>query len=296
MQHWPGVRHNGRMKIPRLLALIGLSLLAAGPASQELVPPDARYLTPEGKVRVVGYNDMDEMLVPLARMFEARHPGIRFELILKGTRTAPAPLMDGTSAFAPMGAEFEPGDLANWRRVHRFDPVPVPIAHDSLTSGALSSPTGIFVHESKAVHGLSVAALRRIMAPRPDERRIRFWRALGVAGPEGDRPIRVIGLAPDTAIGALMLRRMEALRYVPGFDGRPQSREVAAAVAHDRDAISPMNEQVNPVKHLIVAERLSDTRYLEDIAPARTTRHEPKCRVPARTAGKLLKFARFFLD
>ena len=66
--------------------------------------------------------------------------------------------------------------------------------------------------------------------------------------------------------------------------------------AHDRDAISPMNEQVDPVQYLIVAERLSDTRYLEDIAPARTTRREPKCRIPARTARKLLEFTGFFLD
>lgn len=227
------------MKMPLIAA--AFALLAAAPAQDRLVPADARYLTAEGKVRVVGYNDMDEMLVPLARAFEARHPGIRFELILKGTRTAPRPLTDGTSAFAPMGAAFEPGDLIAWRRVHRHDPLPVPIAHDSLTPGALSSPTGIFVHESSPLRTVSVDTLRRVFAPRSGERRIRLWRELGVKGARGDRPIRLVGLASDTAIGSLMLRRLGGPAYAGDFTALRQSRDVAAAVIADPDALGIAN-------------------------------------------------------
>lgn len=228
------------MKIIALIAVLAAPLLTAA-AQERLVPPDARYLTPEGKVRVVGYNDMDEMLVPLAARFEALHPGIRFELVLKGTRTAPAPLGDGTSAFAPMGAEFEPADLAAWRREHRFDPLPIAVAHDSLTPGALSSPTGIFVHDTSPLRRITIGQLRRVVAPRGTDRPIRFWRDLGVGGPAGAQPIHALGLAGDTAIGALLLRRLGSPGYAPGFAPYRQSRDVAAALASDPDGIGIAN-------------------------------------------------------
>lgn len=209
--------------------------------AQRLVPADAAYRTPEGRIRVVGYNDMADMLRALGAIFERRHPGIAFDWRLEGTRTAPGPLTDGTSAFAPMGAEFEPGHLAAWRRAHGADPLAVPVAHDSLTPGALSSPTGIFVHASNPLRRIAMDALRRVFAPLPGETRIHHWRELGVPGPAGDRPIRPVGLAADTAIGALMLRRLRADAYVPDLDARRKSHDVAAAIAQAPDALGIAN-------------------------------------------------------
>ena len=233
------------------------SAAARGTGAQALVPVDAAYRTPEGRIRVVGYNDMAEMLQALGALFERRHPGIAFDWRLEGTRTAPGPLIDGTSAFAPMGAEFEPEHLAAWRRAHDADPLAVPVAHDSLTPGALSSPTGIFVHASSPLRRISMDALRRAFAPLPGETRIRRWRELGVTGPAGDRPIRPVGLAADTAIGALMLRRLQADAYVPDFDARRQSRDVAAAVADAADAlgIANLNHAGPRIRALAVVDR-----------------------------------------
>ena len=225
--------------------------------AQALVPADAAYRTPEGRIRVVGYNDMAEMLQALGAIFERRHPGIAFDWRLEGTRTAPGPLIDGTSAFAPMGAEFEPEPLAAWRRAHGADPLAVPVAHDSLAPGALSSPTGIFVHASNPLRRIAMDALRRVFAPLPGEQRIRHWRELGVSGPAGDRPIRPIGLAADTAIGALMLRRLQADAYAPDLDARRKSHDVAAAVAQAPDAlgIANLNHAGPQVRALAIVDR-----------------------------------------
>lgn len=233
----------------RLLACLLFTLAAGGAAAHGLeavartsalqVPPAAGYLTAEGKIRVVGYNDMDEMLPALGAVFEALHPGIRFEWVLKGTRTAPEPLLDGTSAFAPMGAELEPGDIDAWRRVQAVEPLAIALAHDSLTPGALSSPTGILVHASNPLRRIPIAELRRIMAGgegQPIE-----WRELGIEGEAGAHRIRVVGLAQDTAIGALMLRRLGIARYAGHFDGYRQSRDVAAAVVADPHALGIAN-------------------------------------------------------
>lgn len=43
---------------------------------------------PAGVARIVGYNDMAEMVAGLDRAFEAAHPGVRFQADLRGTRTA----------------------------------------------------------------------------------------------------------------------------------------------------------------------------------------------------------------
>jgi len=127
-------------KVGSRLVLCAALLVSAGVMASHspLISPDVRYLTAEGKIRIVGYNDMDQMLKALGQMFEQRHPGIRFEWELKGTRTAPGPLIDGTSTFAPMGAELEPAALARWWQVYRSEPLAVPIAHDSLSHPGFS--------------------------------------------------------------------------------------------------------------------------------------------------------------
>jgi len=253
------------MRVPLIvLVLLGWTL---GCSAQD--PPGAAgYMTTDGRVRVVGYNDMDEMLVALGGLFEQRHPEVRFEWILKGTRTAPGPLIDGTSAFAPMGAELEPEQLAAWRRRFHSEPLAVPIAHDSLTPGALSSPTGVFVHASNPLRRISIDALRRIVAPLPGEARIRQWSELDLpdAGPDvgpdvgsepSTRPIRSIGLAADTALGALMLHRLQADRYVADFEALRQSREVVAALAHAPNAlgIANLNHAGPQIRALAIVDR-----------------------------------------
>lgn len=131
---WPRYApSNGRFRHRRLLACL-LSTLAAGgiPAhglaaiactSALQAPPAAGYLTVAGEIRVVGYNDMDELPPAPGAVVGARHPGIHFEWVLKGIRTAPEPPLDGTFAFAPLGAELEPGDINAWRRCRRSNPL-----------------------------------------------------------------------------------------------------------------------------------------------------------------------------
>ena len=104
------------------------------------LPKAAAYLTPDGAVKVVGYNDMREMLEAMTPIFTKVHPGIRFEWDLKGTRFAPAALAAGVSAFAPMGAEFTPSQLADFRRVTGEEPLAVRVAHASVDLRALSGP------------------------------------------------------------------------------------------------------------------------------------------------------------
>src|SRR5262249_22546784 len=102
------------------------------------IAPSAGYVTADGAVAVVGYNDMRDILEVLVTRFVAGHPGMRIRLDLPGTRFAPAALARDESAFAPMGAEFTPRQLADYREKTGADPIAFRVAHASLDARALS--------------------------------------------------------------------------------------------------------------------------------------------------------------
>jgi phosphate transport system substrate-binding protein len=184
------------------------------------LPAGAGYLTTDGAVRVVGYNDMEEMLDTLSLRFSAMHPGVRFALNLKGTRTGPPALARGESAFAPMGAEFSPGELANYVATTGHEPLMFRIAHCSLDPAALSGPLAIIVHQDNPLTALTLAEVADIFSGR------------------STRGLNLCGLAPDTALGIFLRDRVLAGgEFAPGFTGSRQSRDVVQAVAADPRAI-----------------------------------------------------------
>lgn len=220
-----------------------LALVAQSAASCEryrprpiAIPAFARYLTPDGRVRVVGYNDMTEMMAAMGAAFTVRQPTIRFDFVLKGTRTGPPALTAGTSAFAPMGAEFTTADLAAWRAAHEADPVVVRIAHDSVDLRALSSPLGIYVNAANPLARMTMADVRRAFTDDLD------WADLGVGGVWAQRPVHPIGLAPDLALALFMQSHvLGGVPFAPGYRGVAKSRPAIEAIAADPLAIGYAN-------------------------------------------------------
>jgi phosphate transport system substrate-binding protein len=208
-----------------LLALGALLAVAAAPAPRV--------------IRIVGYNDMREMLVAIVPAIEAAHPGVKIELVLPATKAAPGALLDGHAVLAPMGAEMEPTDRAALQARWGSDPIEIRIAHDSLSPAALSSPTGILVARDNPLRSLPLAAVRAAFtAASPPTR----WRDLGANGSWADAPVHYYCLAPDTAIGLHLLRGPFAgTAFTPACHFFHQSRDVAAAVAGDRFGIGIAN-------------------------------------------------------
>ncbi|CAM4030796.1 PstS family phosphate ABC transporter substrate-binding protein [Roseateles saccharophilus] len=210
----------------RRLLVAALALLAGGPG---VAAEPAPYLNADGAVRIVGYNDMQDMLAAITALFQRAHPEARFELVLKGTRTAPQALARGISLFAPMGAEFSAAELADYARLTGGGvPLPFRVAHDSLNPAALSAPLGVFVDARNPVASLSLAQLARVFSGE-----VTSWGPLGLAGEWAKRPIHLCGMAPVTALGALMLRRLGLASFAPGLRGFVQSRDAVACVAAD---------------------------------------------------------------
>ena len=195
--------------------------------------PRAGYVASDGALVVVGYNDMKEMLEPIAALFTASHPPIRFRLDLPGTRFAPAALAKGESAFAPMGAEFTPPQLAGYRALQSSDPVAIRVAHASLEPKALSGPLAVFVHGDNPIASLTLEQVARAFAGE-----IRTWGELGLEGEWARRPLKIHGLAPGTALSyAFAESAMGGRAIASSLSGWPQSADVVREVARDPAAL-----------------------------------------------------------
>ncbi len=193
------------------------------------VPRSARYLTPEGAIAVVGYNDMREMLEPIVAIFTATHPGLRFKLDLPGTRFAAAALAKGESAFAPMGAEITPSQLAEYRAATGSDPIAFRVAHASLDPRALSGPLAIFVHRDNPLASLTLEQVAGVFTGEAKR-----WGDLGLKGPWAERVLNVYGVERGAPLAlALQKSGMGGRAFGPQMTGVSQSADVVKRVSED---------------------------------------------------------------
>ena len=197
------------------------------------LPKAAGYLTADGAVRITGYNDMRDMLEALGAIFAKAQPGVRFEWDLRGTRFAPAALAAGTSAFAPMGAEFTPTQLAEFRAATGEEPLAIRVAHASLDPQALSGPLGIFVHRDNPLTSLTLAQAARVFTGEAGR-----WGDLGLTGAWADRPIRTYGVERDRVLAQFLRERaLDGHEFAKEMRGFPQSADVVKKIGEDASGI-----------------------------------------------------------
>jgi phosphate transport system substrate-binding protein len=221
-----------------------------GAAGFALVAGRAARAGPE--IRLVGYNDMAEMIGALDAAFARLHPQWRLAAELNGTKFGPAALADGRATIAPMGARFTPTQLAIYRAAVGRDPIGFRIAHASLSSKALSGPNGIFVHASNPLSQVDLPSLARLFSSAGPH----LWGELGVGGAMASRPIRLAGMAPQTPLAlefqdALFPRRA----FAPDMHGFVQSRDLVAFVAGEPLALgfAALNREPDGVRVLGLA-------------------------------------------
>ncbi|MDQ6646604.1 MAG: hypothetical protein M3Y93_05125, partial [Pseudomonadota bacterium] len=226
------------------------AVLAERAACADDPPARPAYVEADGAIRIVGYNDMRWMLEALDRAFSRSHPGVHFDLVLKGTRTAPAALADGSSLFAPMGAEFTDHALRRYRQRVGADPLLFRVAHAALDPRARSSPLAIYVNPANPLSAISMQQLRAIFA---SPAWLTEGAQLGLGGSWAHWNIHPCGLAAATALGVFMRRHhFGNAPYADTYSGFRESVEVLRQVAADPAAlcIADLN-QANPSVHVL---------------------------------------------
>jgi phosphate transport system substrate-binding protein len=238
-------------------AIIGAACPAGAPhapAALPAPPPGATYLDHDGAVRIVGYNDMRAMFEGWDAALALRFPsGVRFALDLPSTRSAPAALIEGRSAMAPMGAEMTRDDLREAAAEFGAAPIMIRVAHDSLDARALSGPLGLVVANDSPLAALTLGQIAQIYAAGGA---LTTWGQLGLKGVWAHEPIHRLGLRPETALGQWLQARLFAGRaFAPDLVGFGHSDEVVRAVARDPLAIgfASLNVPVTDVKVLPIS-------------------------------------------
>jgi len=225
-------------------------------------PPRQAYFTSNGAIRIVGYNDMRWMLEALDRRFSAMHPGIHFDLVLKGTRTAPAALAAGTSLFAPMGAEFTDQALRLYHQRVGSDPLKFRVAHAALDPRARSSPLAIYVNPANPLTAITMRQLRGILAA---PQRLVEGAQLGLGGAWAHWRIQPCGLAADTALGVFMSRHhLGGAGYAERYRGFRESAQVLQHVAADPAALcfADLNQANDSVRVLGIRADADKGRWI----------------------------------
>lgn len=160
------------------------------------------WVMPDGSVRIVGYDDMADMVAKWDEEFTRTHPGIRFTPILNGNGTAIPAITYDMAAFAPEGGGASLLELLPYEKIYgsKKDPVAaliIRVAHGSLNPAAKMSPLCIIVNKSNPIASLTKQQVASIFSTGSGTGDITHWEQLSVGGNLSDKPIHPTGLYWD---------------------------------------------------------------------------------------------------
>lgn len=227
---------------PAVLPLVALCAESAMPAyvpQPAGVPQGAPYLMRDGSIRIVGNDGMKAMLDGFNALFARTHPGVRFTMLLEGSSTGIGGLTAGVSAFAPMGREAWPSELAGFHDFFGYQPLDVHIGYGGFSHAGHKNPPAIYVNKANPLAGLTLEQVTRIMTSGAAKGDITHWRQLGVGGKWAQHAIHVYGPADDGGLAtSLRTTFMGKLPFASRYEALPKAGDVLDAVAGDMYGIA----------------------------------------------------------
>lgn len=155
-------------------------------------PKDAGYVLPDGTIRIVGFDDMEGMILRLNALFTQTHPGTKFTYVKSNSYGALYSLMWDSTAFAPMAIDYQ-SNLIYTDIVHGPS-FAIRVAHASVTAGAKLSPIAVVVNKSSPIDTLSISQLTSIFTEPLRRRVYSHWGQLGAQGELAAQAIHPCGL------------------------------------------------------------------------------------------------------
>jgi phosphate transport system substrate-binding protein len=208
------------------------------------VPNTASYLTPDGKVQIVGNDGWEDMMKQFDQLFLDTHPGFKrqFLLVMKGSSVAIPALQTGVSAIAPMARAMWEDDRFAFNRLHGYDPIDIHIGYAAFgPREGRKSPPGIYVNAKNPIAGLTIEQIRQIFTEGANGGSITRWSQLGLKGAWAKRAIHIYGL--DEGSGGTLAFRSQFLEdrpFVRTYEVLPKPADIGAAIADDPYGIALM--------------------------------------------------------
>lgn len=206
---------------------------------QQVVPPaGAGYVLPDGSVRIVGTEVLEETIERLNARFAETHPGVKFAPSLKGTSAAMPALTHGVTAFAPMGRAVTWVENVPYSKIVGTAPLEIRIAHGSITALKKANVLALFVNKANPIDRLTAEEAARIFGAGHPKGDLTQWSQLGAKGEIGKQPIHTYGATDDGGFGQYMLdTQLEGLRFRRGHERLPDSKQIVERVGGDSAGI-----------------------------------------------------------
>ncbi len=138
-----------------LLLTAGLIFSAHAVDVDPQLPPYAPTPVGAAVIKSVGSDTMGDLMRNWASAFSKLNPDVKFEIESKGSGTAPAALLDGTSQLGPMSRPMQSDEYEPFEKKYGYHPASFPAAVDALA---------IYVNKDNPVQCLTIGQLDRMFS------------------------------------------------------------------------------------------------------------------------------------
>jgi phosphate transport system substrate-binding protein len=218
-----------------------------------------------GSLNSVGSDTMNNMMTLWAEAFRKVYPNVKIQVEGKGSSTAPAALIAGSSQFGPMSRAMNMGEIDRFEARYGYKPTQLRTSYDALA---------VYVNKDNPIEKLTLAQVEAVFGKsrrRGYKQNVTTWGQLGLTGDWANRPISLYGR--NSASGTYGFFKEHVLKngdYKDTVKEQPGSASVVQGVAEDRFGIgySGIGYRTSDVKLVPLSETdgspASDGNY-EDV-------------------------------
>lgn len=185
-----------------------------------------------GSLKSVGSDTMNNEMAYWAEGFQKHYPNVKIEIEGKGSGTAPAALIEGSSQFGPMSRPMKEQEIDAFEKKFGYKPTAVATSIDMLA---------VYVHKDNPLASLTLEQVDAIFSKTRKggaEKDVTTWGDLGLGGEWANKPISLYGR--NSASGTYSYFKEHALfkgDYKDTVKEQPGSSAVVQGVATDRYGI-----------------------------------------------------------
>ena len=244
----------------RLVTMAVLVALTAPAAAQQIKvdPGLAAYQKTagvSGNVNSVGSDTLNNLMTLWSEGFIKMYPNVKVQVEGKGSSTAPAALIAGTSQFGPMSRAMKASEIDQFEAKYGYKPTQLRTSYDALA---------VYVNKDNPIEKLTLAQVDAAFSKsrrRGYKQNVTTWGQLGLTGDWANRPISLYGR--NSASGTYGFFKEHTLGngdYKDSVKEQPGSASVVQGVTEDRFGMgySGIGYKTSGVKAVPLAEKDTD--------------------------------------
>jgi phosphate transport system substrate-binding protein len=244
----------------RLVTVAALAALAAPALAQQIQVDSAlsAYQKTSGvsdAINSVGSDTMNNLMTLWSEAFIKMYPNVKVQVEGKGSSTAPAALIAGTSQFGPMSRAMKASEIDQFEAKYGYKPTQLRTSYDALA---------VYVNKDNPIEKLTLAQVDAAFSKsrrRAYKQNVTTWGQLGLTGDWANRPISLYGR--NSASGTYGFFKEHTLGngdYKDAVKEQPGSASVVQGVTEDRFGMgySGIGYKTSGVKAVALANKDGD--------------------------------------